>query len=107
MIVADPPPLRMTLAEFQHSQTHPTPPSDLSLALQSLWHDAKGDWNKAHDLAQEAGDSSGDWVHAYLHRKEGDESNARYWYTRAGKPAYSGSLQDEWAAISEALLAKR
>jgi len=97
----------MTLAEFQLSQTQSTPPSDLSPALQSLWYDAKGDWEKAHELTQEAADPSGDWVHAYLHRKEGDESNARYWYTRAGKPVYSGPLEEEWAAISEALLAKR
>ncbi len=97
----------MNLAEFQHSQDQSTPPSSLSLALQALWFDAKGDWDKAHELAQKDGGPSGDWVHAYLHRKEGDASNARYWYTRAGKPAYSGPLEEEWAAISEALLAKR
>jgi hypothetical protein len=96
----------MNLAEFQLSQKQPAPPSGLSPALQSLWFDARGDWNKAHELAQKDGESSGDWVHAYLHRKEGDASNARYWYARAGKPAYSGPLEDEWAAISEALLAK-
>ena len=96
----------MNLAEFQLSQDQSTPPSGLSLALQSLWFDAKGDWNKAHELAQEAGESHGDGVHAYLHRKEGDASNARYWYVRAGKPVCSGSLEAEWAAISEALLAK-
>ena len=96
----------MNLAEFQHSQNQTSPPPHLSVALQSLWYDAKGDWNKAHELAQEDGGSSGDWVHAYLHRKEGDASNARYWYVRAGKPVYSGSLEEEWAAITEALLAK-
>ena len=96
----------MNLAEFQHSQNQSTPPSRLSLALQSLWFDAKGDWDKAHELAQQDGESSGDWVHAYLHRKEGDASNARYWYVRAGKPVYVGSLEEEWAAISEALLVK-
>jgi len=95
----------MNLTEFQSSQDQSTPPTGLSLALQSLWFDAKGDWEKAHELAQKDGESSGDWVHAYLHRKEGDTSNARYWYAKAGKPAYSGSLEDEWAAISEALLA--
>jgi hypothetical protein len=97
----------MNLAEFQDSQSQSTPPSDLSLALQALWFDAKGDWNKAHELAQTDGGPSGDWVHAYLHRKEGDISNARYWYVQAGKPVYSGSLEEEWVAISEALLAKR
>jgi hypothetical protein len=78
----------------------------LSLALLSLWFDARGDWNKAHELAQEDGEPSGAWVHAYLHRKEGDTSNARYWYAQAGKPVHSGPLEEEWAAISEALLAK-
>lgn len=97
----------MNLAEFQLSQAQPAPPPGLPLALQSLWFDAKGDWEKAHELAQQDGESSGDWVHAYLHRKEGDASNARYWYARARKPVYSGSFEEEWAAISEALLEKR
>lgn len=96
----------MTLVEFQLSQNQSTPPPALSLALQALWFDARGEWNKAHELAQKAGDSAGDWVHAYLHRKEGDASNARYWYGRAGKPVCAGSLEEEWATISEALLAK-
>ena len=96
----------MNLTEFQLSQNQSTPPSDLSPALQALWFDAKGDWNKAHELAQMESEASGDWVHAYLHRKEGDASNARYWYSRAGKPVGSGTLEEEWAAISEALLAK-
>ena len=96
----------MNLAEFQLSQNQSTPPSHLSAALRALWFDGKGDWDKAHELAQADGGSEGDWVHAYLHRKEGDAANARYWYGRAGKPVYSGSLEEEWAAISEALLAK-
>ena len=96
----------MNLAEFQLSQKQEIPPAGMPLALQSLWFDAKGDWNKAHELAQKGGDSTGDWVHAYLHRKEGDASNARYWYVRAGKPVYSGSLEEEWLAISEALLSE-
>ena len=96
----------MNLAEFQLSQNQSAPPSGLSLALQSLWFDAKGDWNQAHELAQKDGGSPGAWVHAYLHRKEGDASNARYWYVRAGKPVCSGPVEEEWAAISEALLTK-
>lgn len=94
----------MNLAEFRLSLGQSSPPSDLSLALQALWFEARGDWNKAHELAQEDGDSPGAWVHAYLHRKEGDVSNARYWYSQAGRPVCSGSLDEEWAAISEALL---
>jgi hypothetical protein len=99
-------PVAMTLSEFQRSENEATPPAGLSLALQSLWFDAKGDWSQAHELAQKDEGSAGNWVHAFLHRKEGDASNARYWYDRAGKPVYSGSLEEEWAAISEALLAK-
>ena len=94
----------MNLAEFRLSQHQAAPPAGLSLALQALWFEAKGDWEKAHELAQEDGGTEGDWVHAYLHRKEGDASNARYWYGRAGKPVYSGALEEEWAAVSEALL---
>ncbi len=95
----------MNFAEFQRSQDQISPPAGLSLALQALWFEARGDWEKAHDLAQKDGGASGDWVHAYLHRKEGDDANARYWYARARKPVYSGSLEEEWAAISEALIA--
>jgi hypothetical protein len=83
-----------------------TPPASLSLALQSLWYNAKGDWNKAHELAQKDGGVSGAWVHAYLHRKEGNASNARYWYVQAGKPVNSGLIEEERTAISEELLAK-
>ena len=73
-------------------------------ALKALWHDAKGDWERAHDLAQSAGNSNGDWVHAYLHRVEGDLGNASYWYNRIGKPRFEGSLKSEWASIVESLL---
>lgn len=76
------------------------------MALQALWHDAEGDWGRAHELAQHAGSREGDWVHAYLHRKEGDIGNAGYWYARAGRDAAGSgvSLDDEWAAIVETLL---
>ncbi len=76
----------------------------LSLPLQALWHDDRGDWDRAHELAQAAAGKAGDWVHAYLHRKEGDAGNARYWYARAGRPEFRGSLADEWTAISAELL---
>ena len=96
----------MTLADFHLSLEQAVPSAGLSLALQSLWFAANGDWNKAHELAQEDGGAAGAWVHAYLHRQEGDEANARYWYSRAGRLACSGPLEEEWAAISESLLAK-
>ena len=77
----------------------------MDAALQALWHDAQGDWDRAHALAQEQGGRRGAWVHAYLHRKEGDPGNAGYWYARAGQPVARVPLADEWAAIVTALLA--
>lgn len=81
--------------------------SHLSLPLQALWADGQGDWSRAHDLCQEAESREGDWVHAYLHRKEGDLSNAGYWYARARRspPAASVSLDKEWNDLVSALLA--
>ena len=73
----------------------------------ALWHDGKGDWNRAHEVAQDVEDEAGAWVHAYLHRKEGDESNAAYWYRRATRPVERGSLDAEWKQIVEALLSGR
>lgn len=91
----------MTIDEFRSSLSDPRPPEGLPGTLQAMWYDARGDWDKAHDIAQEIGDSSGSWIHAYLHRKEGDEWNAAYWYRRAGKPVPSGlSLQEEWEQIT-------
>jgi len=80
--------------------------STFGLPLQALWADAQGDWDGAHALAQQAGSREGDWVHAYLHRKEGDLGNAGYWYARAGKPPQDAgvSLATEWGAIVTALL---
>ncbi|MFO7168033.1 MAG: hypothetical protein DIU80_008380 [Chloroflexota bacterium] len=96
----------MNLADFRASLGADAPPQGLSHALQALWHDAKGDWDAAHSCAQQQEDAVGAWVHAYLHRKEGDLGNAGYWYRRAGKPAASGSLEAEWEAIASALLAE-
>ena len=94
----------MKFSEFELSLDKNAPPSSLHLALQALWWDAKGDWNKAHECAQaDEGDPSCDWVHAYLHRKEGDASNARYWYGQAGKPGAATALAEEWYAIAKAL----
>jgi hypothetical protein len=95
----------MELKTFKSSLGAAEPPAGLSLALQALWWDAKGNWEKAHACAQDQDDQTGAAVHAYLHRKEGDAFNAGYWYRRAGKPAFVGSLDDEWMALTAGLLA--
>src|SRR5262245_57205148 len=97
---------QMSFDEFVQSAAsgNATPPAGLSVALQALWMDARVQWDAAHDLAQQAGDREGAWVHAYLHRKEGDDSNAGYWYARAGRPMASASLEAEWREIVAALL---
>lgn len=94
----------MNLQEFNTLLAESNPPEDLSLPLQALWHDANGHWDHAHSLAQSAGDKRGAWVHAYLHRKEGDTSNANYWYSRAGQSMSSLPLHAEWEEITRALL---
>jgi hypothetical protein len=94
----------MTLDVFKASLTQAAPPPDASPALVALWHDGHGDWDQAHRVAQDIDDDTGAWVHAYLHRKEGDISNAGYWYRRARRPVASGSLDREWAAIVTELL---
>ena len=94
----------MDLAAFRASLDGPGAPPGLSLALQALWRDGKGDWDGAHELAQREGGGAGDWVHGYLHRKEGDVGNAGYWYRRARKPVAQGSLEEEWATIVATLL---
>lgn len=93
----------MTLEEFRNSATEP---SSLIVPLQALWHDAREEWETAHRLVQDDGSAEAAWVHAYLHRKEGDSSNARYWYGQARKPEFRGTLSQEWEEISRALLSK-
>ncbi|MBK8047095.1 MAG: hypothetical protein IPK16_08210 [Anaerolineales bacterium] len=95
----------MNLADFRASSTRPTPPAGISSALRALWYDARGDWNAAHEITQ-ASSADLDWVHAYLHRKEGDLGNAGYWYRRAGKSPATGPLDDEWNVIAETLLGR-
>jgi hypothetical protein len=94
----------MDLAAFRASLSAIEPPSALSPALRALWLDARGNWNGAHEAAQADGGGAGDWVHAYLHRKEGDAGNAAYWYRRARKSVCRASLDEEWAAIASELL---
>ena len=93
----------MTPAEFKETLKNSTPP-DVPVLLHSRWHDARGQWDKAHDLAQEVESRDGSWIHAYLHRKEGDRSNAHYWYNRANRKMPSYSLEQEWEEIVTALL---
>lgn len=95
----------MTLSEFESSLGQPSPPASLSPALRALWHDGKGDWSRAHKCVSEMSDADSMWVHAYLHRKEGDGSNARYWYSRAGRAPANIPLEQEWALLAANLLA--
>lgn len=94
----------MDLKTFKASIDSGAQPDGLDLALQALWQDAKGDWDEAHKLAQAQEDATGAWVHAYLHRVEGDLPNAGYWYKRADKPECTAPLAEEWDEIVAALL---
>ena len=81
-----------------------TPPAGVRDELLALWYDARGDWTRAHETVQDLHTAEAAWVHAYLHRKEGDASNARYWYDRARQPVCRVTLDEEWAQIADALL---
>ena len=81
----------MTLDDFRQSLTATEPPAGLTLALAGLWWDAKGDWTRAHESAQQDEGPEGSWVHAYLHRKEGDQGNAAYWYRSGGQARLPGA----------------
>jgi hypothetical protein len=94
----------MTLPEFKASFSQNIPNADLSIYLKALWYDGKGNWKQAHALVDHLNDETACWVHAYLHRKEGDNWNADYWYRRAGRQRPSVSLEEEWHVITEALL---
>ncbi len=91
----------MTPSELRNSTT---PPAQAGGPLTALWHVAKGDWHKAHEIVQADDGAEAAWVHAHLHRVEGDPSNAGYWYARAGKPRAENPLDEEWDAIAAALL---
>ena len=94
----------LSFDDFITSLSGINPSPDLSVYLQSLWYDGKGDWNKAHTIIQDTEDGTACWIHAYLHRKEGDKFNANYWYNKAGKPMPHYSLEQEWQEIIKALL---
>jgi hypothetical protein len=97
----------MTFADFKASISAARPPLALTRPLDALWWAAKGDWDKAHKIVMDDEGRAAAWVHAYLHRHEGDLPNAGYWYRTAGKPVATGTLDAEWAAIAEELLASR
>jgi hypothetical protein len=94
----------VTPRAFTLTLTHAVPPRAVDAPLAALWWAKKGEWDKAHRLVQDATDADAAWVHAYLHRVEGDRGNAGYWYRQARKPAASGDLDAEWRAMIEALL---
>jgi hypothetical protein len=96
----------MSFEEFQTAVTAGRFPAGLDAALQALWHDARGDWAQAHGCVQAEASADAAWVHAYLHRKEGDAGNAAYWYGRAGQPVATATLAEEWAELARALLAR-
>ena len=85
----------MNLGEFHKSTNKEVPSEGLSEPLQAMWYSKKGDWETAHNIAQSISSELGSWIHAYLHRVEGDLSNADYWYKRAGKPQFQGSTEAE------------
>ena len=91
----------MTVSEFEAAGS-----AEFQGALLALWWDGKGDWEKAHEIAQKVPGADGAWVHAYLHRKEGDPGNAAYWYRRAGRGVAAGDLRLEWEEIVGEMLGR-
>ena len=92
------------MADIRATLSDAAPAGDLAPPLKALWWAAKGDWNKAHNIVQDEDTQDAAWVHAYLHRVEGDLGNAGYWYRQAGQPAAKDSLQAEWERIAATLL---
>ena len=96
----------MNIETFMVSTRDQLPPEGIPLSLLALWHAHKGQWKMAHDIAQSLDDSDGSWIHAHLHREEGDDWNAQYWYNRANKPPSTLPLHEERLQIIEELLAQ-
>ena len=97
----------MNYERFMASIEHTSPPAELPLSLLALWYDARGNWDLAHETIQNESDETCAWIHAYLHRKEGDLWNARYWYNKCGRGEFKGSLSEEWQSITRSLLEER
>ncbi len=96
----------MKYDEFLELFNKSEPDKVLPVELQSLWWDKKGNWEKSHDIAQDIPTFEGHWIHAYLHRKEGDIWNADYWYGKAGKERSDLSIEEEWESLVEYFLSK-
>jgi hypothetical protein len=94
----------MIVMDFKSSLSGISPPAGVSPSLAALWWAGKGDWNKAHEIVQDQSGADAAWVHAYLHRVEGDLDNAGYWYRQARKPVATNPLEAEWEQIASALL---
>jgi hypothetical protein len=96
----------VSMADFKASLSDTVPAPELDAPLAALWRAAKGQWDEAHKIVQDEDDANSAWVHAYLHRVEGDLGNAGYWYRRAGQPVATGSLEIEWEQMVSALLGR-
>ncbi len=94
----------MTIAELKTTLSDAAPPTGLPPLAEAMWWEARGDWERAHSIAQDVATSDGAWVHAYLHRREGDNGNAGYWYRQAGRRVHKGSFAEEWAEIVQVLM---
>lgn len=95
----------MDIKLFKESLGQAEPPAQLPSPLRALWHQARGNWEKAHELVRDEKTEAAAWVHAFLHRVEGDTSNANYWYAIAGQPQCTTTLSAEWQDITDQLLA--
>ncbi|HEX5169044.1 MAG TPA: hypothetical protein VFW11_07705 [Cyclobacteriaceae bacterium] len=94
----------MTLNDFKQSLSGDSPAMPLSDLLKAMWYDGKENWDMAHSIVQDINSNEASWIHAYLHRKEGDIGNASYWYHKAGRSLPNISLQQEWEEIVRAFL---
>lgn len=96
----------MTLTDFKKSLQAEAPPAGLGTHLLALWWGGKGDWHRSHDLVQDGSDDGTSWIHAWLHRVEGDEGNASYWYARAGRKKPGIPVEAEWDHMTAHFLEK-
>ena len=99
--------MRLSLGEFKRSLMDEEPPAGLTSALRALWWTGKGNWEAAHKIVMDEPDRNSAWLHAYLHRVEGDLANAGYWYRQAGRAAAAGPIESEWETIAVELISER